>query len=151
MPEQAVNSIPRSTRMPIRELDGYDMVETDTLPAADGLDLQKRFQGTRTTASYAIVQGGEEVGQAELAFGLKRKEVAFDIAVSKKGHDIGATVLKGLANNLDDRGFMLVTAGIMSDSRPYWEHLAARGDVAPIDSSDPKTQYRVVPASAEPK
>ncbi len=135
-----------SHRTPFRELEGYDMVVSPSLSAGNGFDFQKDQQGTNSFAHYAITEQGKKVGTASLNFILGDREVDFDIAVSEKGRDIAATALRGLASSLDERGFSLVTGGIMTESRGYWEHLAQRGDVVAVDASDPKTQYRVVPA-----
>jgi len=133
-------------RLPIHELDGYDMVTSHSLAAGSGLEFQKEHQCTNTSGDYAISQDGEKVGHAALGFYLRQQEVSFDIAISKQGHDLGMTALKGLASNLDERGFSLVTGGIMPDSRSYWEHMAKRGDVTAIEPTYPQTQYRVLPA-----
>lgn len=132
--------------MPISELDGYDLVAGDSLGTPNGFEFVKEASPTNTTGDYGIVFGGQRVGHATLAFGLHRKEVGFDVAITEPGNNLGATALRGLASSLDERGFSLVTAGIMPTSRGYWEHLAEKGDVVPVDVSNPNTQYRVIPA-----
>ena len=69
-PKQA--DTPQPARQPLNELDGYDLVTSDSLVTPDGIAFEKRAQGTNTSASYAIVQEGEPVGSASLAFGLRR-------------------------------------------------------------------------------
>ena len=138
--------------MLLKEREGYDLVVSDSLGTPNGFAFVKEAPTTNTSGNYGIIRQGKRVGYAALNFGLKRKEVGFDIAITEPGDNLGATALRGLANTLDERGFSLVTAGIMPSSRGYWEHLAERGDVVPIDTSDPTTGYRVVPAAtSEPE
>ncbi len=139
---------PPSDPKHLRDLDGYDLVTSDSLETSDGTLFQKQHQGTNTSASYSILKDGEPVGRAGLSFGLRQQEVYFDIEVYKQGRDIGATALRGLATNLDERGLSLITGGIMEASRPYWEHLAQRGDAVPVDPTNlATTDYQIVPAA----
>jgi hypothetical protein len=145
--KQKLNNSSASPRKPITELDGYDMVGSDVLGTSNGFEYRRETRGTNTSGGYGIVREGQRVGYAALTFSLRNREVSFDIAISEPGHNLGATALRGLADTLGERDFSLVTAGIMPESRGYWEHLAAKGDVVPVDASDPNTQYRVVPTT----
>ena len=140
----------------IAELDGYDLVQSPTLDLGDGFQCLKQEGGTNTSKWYQIKQGDEPLGRLQLAYGLKTKEVGFDIEIadSRRGENFGLTTLQRLAGVLGDRGFSLVTGGIDPKSRPYWQHLAEKGLVTPIDATNPQTQYRVPPktnGSAPPK
>jgi hypothetical protein len=143
-PKQKLNT-DISPRVPLTELDGYDIVTSGVLGTPNGFEYRKEAQGTNTSGGYGVIRDGQRVGHAALNFSLRNREVRFDIAISEPGQNLGANALRGLADTLDQRGFSLVTGGIMPGSRSYWEHLAAKGDVVPIDASDPNTQYQVVP------
>lgn len=133
----------------IKELDGYDLVEGDTLRASGGFQYQREAKGTNTSGEYGIYFGGQRVGHAALAFGLRNRNVYFDIGISEPGQNLGSAALRGLADTLGERGFSLVTGGISPEARGYWEHLAERGDAIPLEPTNPNTQYQVVPNVAE--
>jgi len=132
--------------MLLTEREGYDLVAGRSLDTPNGFTFIKERPTTNTSGEYRIVREGKRVGHAALTFGLGRKEVGFDVAITEPGNNLGAAALRGLASTLDERDFSLVTGGIMASSRGYWEHLAEKGDVVPIDPSDSNTQYRVAPA-----
>lgn len=128
------------------ELDGYDLVESPSLDLGDGFYcIRQEGQGTKISKWYQITQDSEPIGRLELAYLLKRRFVEFDILIdnSKRGENLGLTTLQRLAGVLGDRGFSLVIGGIDPKSRPYWQRLAEKGLVIPVDATNPQTQYRV--------
>lgn len=133
-------------KRPIAELDGYDLIQEDQLELGDGFNCVKKVQGTNTTASYEINYNGEASGTLDLGFNLRRKQVYFDIKILKQGNNLGIGALQRLASQLNGRNFQLITGGIMPSSRPYWEHLAGKGQVVPINKDNPETQYKVLPS-----
>lgn len=143
--QKDLNQPPSTLRQPIKELDGYDLVEGDTVPASGGFLYKKEVKGTNTSGEYGIYRADKRVGHAALAFSLRDRRVYFDVGISESGHNLGSRALRGLADTLSERGFDLVTGGISTDARGYWQHLAERGDVIPLESTNPNTQYQVVP------
>lgn len=139
------NQPPSVLQGPIKELDGYDLVEGDTVSASGGFLYQRETRGTNTSGNYGIYLAGRRVGHAALSFGLRDRRVYFDIGISEPGQNLGSGALRGLADTLGERGFDLVTGGISSGARGYWQHLAERGDVIPLEPTNPNTQYQVVP------
>jgi len=141
------NTNERPKLKPIIEHEDYDLVKRDAFELGNGLKYVKYSQGTNTSANYKILDNGEIAGRVSLSFGLKRKNVSFDILVDEthKGHALAITSLQSLANVLDERHIELKTGGISEGSRPYWEKLAARGQVIAIDEDDPETDYKVLP------
>ncbi len=140
-----IDSIAGPSMRPLREMDGYDLVTKDVLDVGSGFSFQKAHQGTNVSASYRILEDGNDVGGASLDFDLYGQEVLFDIKLSERGRGIAASALGELASRLNERGFNLVTATVAPESRGYWEHLAERGEVIAVDPSDPETDYVVSP------
>lgn len=137
--------------VPIHEREGYDLVTQDTFSLPQNIELAKEVQGTNTTARYGMYANDERAGTVDLQFNLRNKMVSFDVAVSKNGHNLGMAALRGLASLLNERGFSLETRGIMLSARGYWEHLAEKGEVVPLDSSAndlPNAEYKVLPQPA---
>ncbi len=141
------NEHPRKL-IPIHEREGYDLVTQGSFALPNDIELVKEKQGTNTTAAYGLYIGDERAGTIDLNFGLRDKVVSFDIAISKNGHNLGMTALRGLATSLDSRGFSLETRGIDPPARTYWEHLADKGEVTPIDpaaTGSTTVEYKVLP------
>lgn|GEM_PF-2918311 len=142
--------IPTSKLVPRNEINGYDLVTSDSLSTPNGFKFVREKHGTETTGVYGIIYEGKRIGEANLSFGLNkrqagRREVGFDIAVTERGRNLGALALGGLASTLDVHNFDLVTADVKASSQAYWDHLAAKGDVVPVDTAGQYLKYQVVP------
>lgn len=134
--------------IPIHEREGYDLVTKNSFTLPNDLELVKEKQGTNTTAAYGLYMGNKRAGSIDLNFGLRDKVVSFDIAISKSGHNLGVTALRGLATSLGSRGFSLETRGIDPPARTYWEHLADKGVVTPLDPATTgasTVEYKILP------
>lgn len=138
--------------IPIHQREGYYLVVQDNFPLSDEIELNKESQGTNTTAEYGLYVSDERKGTIQLQFDLRNKLVSFDIAVTKRGDNLGMVALRSLSATLGERGFNLETRGVMESARGYWEHLVDKGDVVRLDSATtslPDVQYKILPGTGD--
>jgi len=145
--EQAPRQLEKPKLPLLEELPGYELIVSPIHDLGAGLQLVKTEQRTNTTVVYDLVEGGEVAGSITLAFGLKAHRVGFDITIRRPGQNLAVNALRRLASLLSAHGFELHTGGILPESRPYWQHLADKGEVIAVDKNDPQTTYVVPPAA----
>ena len=100
MSSKQIEASNESRLTPRTQLAGYDVATSAALQAPNGFAFLSESRTGPTSGQYGIVQGDRRVGYANLSFGLKSREVGFDVEITEEGHNLGATALRGLASTL---------------------------------------------------
>ncbi len=124
---------------------GHHLLTQDSFHLDDNNTLIKIHSQTPGNNSYELMHKSNVVGQIDLTLDAAAKRVLFDLLIYEEGKNLGNSTLQKLATVLDGADLDLVTADIQPDSRPYWEHLASKGIVIPLEPENPQTRYRVLP------